>query len=479
MTNRGKVLIFCAVGAWVVGILLVALKLGIDPAWSLIVAPLLPIAVVLIRRYPALLIAAMLFVGNYKTHAAVGISLTDPTLITVGLLAATTTWEVLLIVGGVSEKTLGELFRGQKWSVVAFLLLQLTMTISFLYTSSPQAATEKLEHIIVFNTLAFFTPFFLFKRERAFQMLLWAVVLLAIPIAIRLIVGISHPNDKQVFGEADVTYIGDAELLGITVLILLYHRRSGRFGRLMTFVALPILSVGMVASVARGPSLVLLLVVVLTTILLPRAGPQVVSRRVLVAGVLLLIVGMGAALSWLQQLPGAELKSRQKGMELTALMHGTLDAGGTTSKRLDFFKSSALAFSENPFAGLGLAGWGNFYYGDNRSAFPHCFVLEVAAEQGLPGLVALLGLLGAGFISLARIRRARSEFIFVLPVFLFTILTNMITGGIDDRIMFFWIAAVFVVDRMVIEKPREHYAGLATPSDYLWSSKTLSTPYSV
>ncbi len=62
-------------------------------------------------------------------------------------------------------------------------------------------------------------------------MLLWAVVALAIPIAIRLILGISHPNDKQVFGEADVTYIGDAELLGITILILLYHRFPGRFGR--------------------------------------------------------------------------------------------------------------------------------------------------------------------------------------------------------------------------------------------------------
>jgi hypothetical protein len=87
--------------------------------------------------------------------------------------------------------------------------------------------------------------------------------------------------------------------------------------------------------------------------------------------------------------------------------------------------------------------------------------------------------LGAAFVSLARIRRARSEFIFVLPVFLFSILLNMITGGIDNRIMFFWIAAVFVVDRMVIEQGRRRYADIANSSDYLWSSKALSTPYSV
>jgi hypothetical protein len=384
MTKRGKVLIFCAVGACLAAILLAALKVGIDPAWSLVVAALLPIAVVLIRRYPALLIAAMLFVGNYKTHAAVGISLTDPTLITVGLLAATTAWEFLLIVGGVGEKTLGELFRGQKWGVIAFLLLQLTLAISFLYTSSPLAATEKLEHIIVFNTLAFFPPFLLLKRERDCQMLLWAVVALAIPIAIRLILGISHPNDKQVFGEADVTYIGDAELLGITILILLYHRFPGRVGRLLTFVALPLLSVGMVASIARGPSLVLLLVVVLTTIVLPRGGPQVVSRRVVVAGVLLLIVGMGAALSWVQQLPGAEVKSHQKGMELTALMHGSLDAGGTTSKRLDFFKSSAFAFRKSPLPAWALRDGGTFITVTIGQHFPTALSWKLPQSRGCP-----------------------------------------------------------------------------------------------
>jgi hypothetical protein len=97
----------------------------------------------------------------------------------------------------------------------------------------------------------------------------------------------------------------------------------------------------------------------------------------------------------------------------------------------------------------------------------------------LPGLAALIGLLGAAFVSLARIRRARSEFIFVLPVFLFSILLNMITGGIDNRIMFFWIAAVFLVDRMVIEHEREHYVDVANSSDYLWSSKALSTPFIV
>lgn len=479
MIRRGKLLLFTAAGIYVVAVFFVGFRIGVDPGWLFLGAAFLPIAILAIRRYPALLVAAMLYVGNYKTHAATGISLSDPTLITIALLAASTAWELLLIVGGVGERTLSELFLGQKWGVIAFLLLQFILSLSFLYTSSPVAATEKLEHIIVFNTLAFFTPFFLLKRERDFRMLLWAIVILAIPIAIRLIVGISHPTDLQVLGEADVTYIGDAELIGIAILVLLYYRLPGKIGRLLTFVSLPLFSIGMVASIARGPSLVLLVVVVMTTLLLPRGGQQVVSRGVVIVGALLLIVGMAAALFWVRQLPGAENKSHQKGMELTALLHGTLDAGGTTSKRLDFFKSSVSAFSEKPLAGLGLAGWGNFYYGDNRSAFPHCFVLEVAAEQGLPGLAALLWLLALAVAALARIRRVRSEFIFVLPVFLFSMLLNMITGEIDNRIMFFWISAIFLVDRFVRSREREEYYAQFRHPQRWWQSRLSRTPQAI
>ena len=476
MTRRGKLFVCGAAVAYVVAVMFLALRVGLEPTWPVLIALVVPFGVWLARRYPGLLIAAMLFVGNYKTRAAVGISLTDPTLVVVGLLAAISGWELLLIVGGVGQKPLGRLFLGQKWAVITFFLLQLILVVSFFYTASPLAATEKLEHILVFNTLAFVPPFLLLKKERDLEVLLWAIVVLAIPIAVRLIMGISHPNERQLSGEADVTYIGDAELIGITILTLLYHRLPGAFGRMLTFVALPLFSVGIIASIARGPSLVLVLVVVLTTLLLPHGGTQWVSRRVVLTGAFLLIVGMATALFWVRQLPGAEAKSQQKGNELSALMHGTLDAGGTTSKRLEFFKSSAAAFVQEPFIGLGLAGWGNFYYGDNRSAFPHCFVLEVAAEQGLPGLIALLGLLGAAVVSLKRIRRAGSRFIFVLPVFLFSVLLNMITGGIDNRIMFFWIAAVFVVDRMELERARESAESAAYATEYAWPSELMRTP---
>ena len=349
MTRRGKLFVCGAAGAYVVAVMFLALRVGLEPTWPVLIALVVPFGVWLARRYPGLLIAAMLFVGNYKTRAAVGISLTDPTLVVVGLLAAISGWELLLIVGGVGQKPLGQLFLGQKWAVITFFLLQLILVVSFFYTASPLAATEKLEHILVFNTLAFVPPFLLLKKERDLEVLLWAIVVLAIPIAVRLIMGISHPNERQLSGEADVTYIGDAELIGITILTLLYHRLPGAFGRMLTFVALPLFSVGIIASIARGPSLVLVLVVVLTTLLLPHGGTQWVSRRVVLTGAFLLIVGMATALFWVRQLPGAEAKSQQKGNELSALMHGTLDAGGTTSKRLEFFKSSAAAFVQGGY----------------------------------------------------------------------------------------------------------------------------------
>jgi O-antigen ligase len=165
-----------------------------------------------------------------------------------------------------------------------------------------------------------------------------------------------------------------------------------------------------------------------------------------------------------------------KEAELSALLHGNVDPGGTTSRRLDFFRSSLAAMASHPLTGVGLAGWSNYYYGaysgPDRAAYPHNFVLEVAAEQGIPGLTALLVLLGAMIVALRRVRSAHSEFSFVLPVVLFSILLNAITGNIEDRVFFFWLSAGFVAARFTL---REHTpAELIERPEYEYSARRLA-----
>jgi O-antigen ligase len=188
------------------------------------------------------------------------------------------------------------------------------------------------------------------------------------------------------------------------------------------------------------------------TVLLP--GQGIVSRKTLIAGVLVLAMVMGASLMWLGRLPISQNRGPGKMAELSALAHGTLDAGGTTSIRLGFYKSTIVAFITNPFTGVGLAGWPAFY-GDRTIPYPHNFVLEVAAEQGLPGLAALVALLGGALLALSRLRKSKNEFTFVLPVFLFCILSNLVSNGIENRVMFFWISVTFVAARMAKQKERQ------------------------
>jgi O-antigen ligase len=91
-------------------------------------------------------------------------------------------------------------------------------------------------------------------------------------------------------------------------------------------------------------------------------------------------------------------------------------------------------------------------------------VLEVAAEQGLPGLAALVALLGGALSALFWLRKSKNEFTFVLPVFLFCILSNLVSNGIENRVMFFWISVTFVAARMAKQKERQPLVSPGAPA---------------
>lgn len=438
------------------GLMYAQTQFSIEPTWIWLGVILIPPGAMLIRKYPLLPLVALLFVGSYKSQAARGISFTDPTLIITILLVLTTGWELLLILSGIgSRASLRQVFQGQGRGVLAFVVFVSVLAISYLYTPSPGAAAEKLMRFAVFETLVFFAPFFLLKNERDFRMLVWFALAFAIPLSFKLIIGVAHPTEQQLLGNADVTRIGTAQVIGIVLLILLYYRLPGRFGRQIALVALPILAIGFMASIARGPILTFVIVIAITTVLLPRQA--IVSRSTLILTVLGLAIVMAAALFWIERLPVAQNRGPGKIAELSALAHGTIDAGGTTSKRLDYYRSTIVAFSQHPFTGVGLAGWPAFY-GDRRIPYPHDFILETAAEQGIVGLLALLALLGAAFSALSWVRKSESQLAFVIPVFLLAIMSNLFSNGIENRTLFFCISALFVAARTTKQKEIERSA---------------------
>ena len=405
-------------------------------------------AIVVTRKYVPVLLAALLYVGNFKTTAAVGISLTDPTFIVLALCSTGLLIECFLALGGSERMSLSARFAGQHRGVLLFILFLCLIGLSYFYTAAPSSGLIKLERVAVFGSVAFFAPLILFKGAKELDQFLKASVVLSLALSIRNLLSLFHPSAAVLAGNEDITHIGDAELIGTTIVILIYHPRLGQ-RRSLQIACIGILAIGLATCAARSVTLALLVVLVISTAAL-RGYILASARRKILLGVMVVLIG-GAALRWIGQLPAARAKLAHKEDELSRLMTGSFLAGGTAEQRMTFYRRSLVAISEKPLLGWGVAGWGRFFLGtDDRNAIPHDFILESAVEQGLIGCASLLGLLfGAATALRENIRFAGSQFAFLLPGFLLPVLSGLVTGGLDNRLLWFWCGTIFAVSRMI------------------------------
>jgi O-antigen ligase len=426
----------------------VAQKYDIEPYVPLLALLALAAAMVATRRFAGVLLAGLLYVGNFKTISAVGVSLTDPTFIVLMLCAAGFFLECLFIFSEAERGSILRLFHGQGRGVLLFVLFILMIAVSELYTAAPESGLLKVERIAVFSTLAFFAPFVFFRRPKDLNQFLVACVVLSSVLALRNLLYLLYPTESILSGHKDITRIGDGELIGTTLVILIYHRFSERHS-LLRSVCIPILAVGLVASAARSAALSLLLIIVLTSILMRSRPILSVSRRAVFGIVLAAIVATGAAFA-IRQLPAAQMKFAHKADELSELLQGSFLPGGTAEQRMDFYKQALVAIGEKPVLGWGVGGWGVFFLGTDQKAIPHNFILESAVEQGVIGSGLLLSLLLTTGMALRKaVRRGGAFFVFLLPVFLLTILYNLVTGELESRGLWFWCGTVLAVSRMI------------------------------
>jgi len=118
----------------------------------------------------------------------------------------------------------------------------------------------------------------------------------------------------------------------------------------------------------------------------------------LVGGLLVAVVGFGAALAW----PDLEQ------------WLDTLPRGRTAISRIKFWRDSLTIIGDYPFTGSGLgstemvhASYARLLHVRFIEQHVHNLLLQIAVEQGLPGLAAFLGLLGVGIWALVRLYHRR------------------------------------------------------------------------
>ena len=445
---------------------LVFAKATSQPAMILALVAAAPFLFIALRKLPLVVFTALLFVGNFKTVPAQGISLSDPTLILLLLSAAAIFIELLFMISGSTGWTIWRLFAGQ-WAVVAaFSLLLVCAGASYLYTTAPVYGLDKLVRLGCFEVVLFFGPLLLLKDRRGLRHVLRTTVILALVLALRDMSRALHPSTGVLRGETDVTQIGDAMLLAVAILVCLYYKFEKPFTRPVLWLSIPVLVVGLIACAARGP-VAALLVTLLVTVWVIRTDTGLLSRRRILLTTIAAVAIAVPSISWIEHLPGMEKKVEWKEAELDSMFSGSLSSGGTVSQRLSFYQSALDALAAHPVLGLGVGGWSMWYYGEDIPRYPHNFILEVAAEEGFLGLAVLGTLLFLLARSAVRLFRFWPlEFSFLFPGLLFLVIYNSITGDLEARFLWFWAGIIAATCRMV-QAPDPHLAAAMDVEDRL------------
>jgi len=426
----------------------------IEPYWMLLAALVPVFAWILVRKFPVVLLIALVYVGNFKTHAAIGISPTDPTLIVVILLYAAIFIQLLVATTGFVGQNLRELFSGQWLGVIAFFLLILVIACSYTYSPAPRVGGDKVLKLVGFDVLAFVAPLVLLRNDRDIRQLVLLSIVSSLALACKTIYTVLHPSGDLLSGVRDPTQIGAGVLIGAAVLMILYFPLSiNPIFRVLLMCSAIIFTIATVASVSRAAVLCLLMVVIASSLFL-RLPRDLFIRKWMAISIVVVVVAASIAAIWLWHLPATHTKIAVKADELSAVLHGKIPSG-TAAERYSYAGSAWQGFLAKPFLGWGAGGWSTLWHYTYERAietYPHNFVLEVAAEQGLAGLTVLTLLLATiirACISVTKESGGRDEFMFVVPVVALCFLCHLTSGSIEDRALWLWCGTLFACARMV------------------------------
>jgi O-antigen ligase len=425
-----------------------ALQSG-GPLWVLAALALTPFLLVAMRNFRAAFIPPLIFVGYLKTGESKGFSLTDPTIVALLLLCGSILLDLLLAITRKDHHWQRE-FLTQWKGVASFGALAMTTAVSYVYSPAPSYGWDKLTRFLVISGVLFFAPLVLIRKTDDLRHFTLAMLICAILLSIKLLFGVNNaslfdPTGHLLSSESrDVTQIGAGQAVGFGLLWLLFCPHYS-LRRLSLMVSVPLLCAALIASVARGPVL-FFVAVLLPFLFLRRIRAAVTATTVWLPVLLGGLLAFAASLYWLQQQEAAQGKFATKRAEIEEVLRGSSTPTYTAGRRLTLYRWALQMFAEKPLTGWGLGGWSYYALDRDVPAYPHNLVLEIAAEEGVMGLAALGTLFLAVFLALRRIWRSSADLSFIAPVFLFSLLATMTSGDINvNRPLWLWCGVIFAL----------------------------------
>jgi O-antigen ligase len=418
--------------------------------WAFAALTLTPLLLVAMRKFRGAFIPPLIFVGYLKTGESKGFSLIDPTVIALLLLCVCILLDLLFVAIGRTDHYQQRGLFSQWKGVASFGALAAMTAVSYLYSPAPSYGWDKLTRFLVISGVLFFAPLILIRKTDDLRHFTLAMLICAILLSAKLLFGVNdaslfNPTGHPLSSESrDVTQIGAGQAVGFGLLWLLFCPHYS-LRRLSLLVSVPLLSAALIASVARGP--ILFFVAVLVPFLCLRGVRAAVTATnvwlpVLLGGLL----AFAGSLDWLQQQEAAQGKFATKRAEIEEVLRGSSTPTYTAGRRLTLYRWALKMFVEKPVTGWGLGGWSYYVFDRDIPAYPHNLVLEIAAEEGVMGLAALGTLLFTVFLALRRIWRSFPDLSFIAPVFAFSLLATMTSGDINvNRPLWLWCGMIFAL----------------------------------
>ena len=235
-----------------------ALQSG-GPIWILPVLAVMPLLLIAMRQFRAAFIPPLIFAGYLKNQQSKGFTLTDPSIIALFLLYGTILLDLLFAFTRKDRHGLGDFLAYWK-GVAAFGTLTAVIAVSYLYSPAPVYGLDKLTRFLVISCVIFVAPLILIKKDGDLRHFTLAMLAFAAVLSIRVLLGVTAPSTFNSSGgpvlsdARDVTQIGAGQVVGGGLLWMLFCPYCN-FRRPLLMVSVPLMCAALIASVARGPVL--------------------------------------------------------------------------------------------------------------------------------------------------------------------------------------------------------------------------------
>lgn len=316
-----------------------------------------------------------------------------------------------------------------KWSreVTAALIFLAIVLLSLIYAPPNSYGTPRVLQFASLTMLAFAAPLVLIRTPRD------ARILLAVWIAIGALLAIntlSQPHTVQRVSAFGASAIGVSRAIGMAVLCLVFMVTLGDTSWAVKMISgglVFVLILAMLSTGSRGPVLFAIVAFLLTLALaFGISGHR--GRTVATAVLAIVLIPLAVASPLIPQ----EARAR------FLMLMSDAEADTSAMAREAVWRDATDLFMNHPWIGAG-AGAISRYGAGREQIYAHNIFLEVAAEQGLVGLIALVVFLALPFQRLLRAILAanavRGDLPLLLAIFamlVYMLSASLVSGDLND-----------------------------------------------